>query len=70
MQINVDLYTLKSLIEEHACLDFSDLLSTLLTIFHGINKKFHPARLLTYLLKKKAGWNFFLTLLVYSGQLV
>ena len=63
------LFTLKSLIEEHARLDFSDFLSTLLTIFHIINKKFHPARLLTYLVKKQAGWNFFPTLLVYSGLL-
>ena len=37
--------TLKSLIEEHARLDFSDFLSTLLAIFHVINKKLHPARL-------------------------
>jgi hypothetical protein len=62
-------HTLKSLIEEHACLDFSDFLSTLLAIFHVINKKFHPARLLTYLVKKQAGWNFFPTLLVYPGLL-
>ena len=49
-------YTLKSLIEEHARLDFSDFLSTLLlAIFHVINKKFHPARLWTYLVKKQAG---------------
>ena len=61
--------TLKSLIEEHACLDFSGFLSTLLSIFHVINEKFHPARLLTYLVKKQAGWNFFPTLLVYSGLL-
>ena len=46
--------TLKSLIEEHARLDFSDFLSTLLAIFHVINKKFHPARLLTYLVKKRS----------------
>ena len=32
--------TLKSLIEEHARLDFSDFLSTLLAIFHAINEKF------------------------------
>jgi hypothetical protein len=63
------LNTLKSLIEEHARLDFSDFLSTLLAIFHVINKKFHPARLLTCLVKKQAGWNFFPTLLVYSGLL-
>ena len=48
--------TLKSLTEEqHACLDFSDFLSTLLASFHVINKKFHPARLLNNLLSKKAG---------------
>ena len=39
-----NLLTLKSLIEEHARLDFSDSLSTLLAIFH-------PARLLFYLVK-------------------
>ena len=61
--------TLKSPIEEHARLDFSDFLSNLLAIFHVINKKFHPARLSTYLVKKQAEWNFFLTLLVYSGLL-
>ena len=47
--------TLKSLIEEHASLDFSDFLSTLLAIFHVINEKFHPARLFTYLENKQAG---------------
>ncbi len=50
--------TLKSLIEEHARLDFSDFLSTLLAIFHLKNKKFHRARLWTYLVKKQAEWNF------------
>ena len=49
------LTTLKSLIEEHARLDFSDILSTLLTIFHAINEKVHPARLLIYLVNKWAG---------------
>mgnify|MGYP001359363001 CR=1 FL=1 len=44
--------TLKSLIEEHTRLDFSDFLSTLLAIFYAINKKFHPARLLIYLVNK------------------
>ena len=63
------LLTLKSLIEEHARLDFSDFLSTLLAIFHVINKKFHPARLLIYLVNKQAGWHFFPSLLVYSGLL-
>ena len=47
--------TLKSPIEEHARLDFSDFLSTLFAIFHVINEKFHPARLLIYLVKKQAG---------------
>ena len=61
--------TLKSLIEKHARLDFSDFLSTLLAIFHVINEKFHPARLLIYLVNKQAGWHFFPTLLVYSGLL-
>ena len=46
--------TLKSLIEEHTRLDFSDFLSTLFAIFHVINKKFHPARLLIYLVNKQA----------------
>ena len=64
------LHTLKSLIEEHARLDFSDFLSTLLAIFHVINEKFHPARLLIYLVNKLAGWQFFPSLLVYSGLLV
>ena len=54
-----------------ACsLRFFRFFSTLLAIFHLINKKFHHARLLTYLVKKQAGWNFFPTLLVYSGLLV
>ena len=63
------LCTLKSLIEEHACLDFSNFLSTLLAIFYVINEKFHPARLLIYLVNKQAGWHFFPSLLVYSGLL-
>ena len=41
-----ELPTLMSLIEEHARLDFSDFLSTLLAIFHVINEKFPPACLL------------------------
>ena len=53
------LHTLKSLIEEHARLDFSNFISTLLAIFHVINKKFHPARLLIYSINKQAGWPFF-----------
>ena len=61
--------TLKSLIEEHACLNFSDFHSTLLAIFHVVNKKFHPASLLIYLENKQAGWHFFPTLLIYSGLL-
>ena len=65
----VILPTLKSLIEEHARLDFSDFLSTLLAIFHVINEKFHPARLLIYLVNKQAGCHFFPSLLVYSGLL-
>ena len=43
---------MKSLIEEHACLDFSDFLSTLLAFFHVINEKFHPAGLPINLLSK------------------
>ena len=61
--------TLKSLIEEHACLDFSDFLSTLLAIFYVVNEKFPPACLLIYLVNKQAGWHFFPSLLVYSGLL-
>ena len=57
------------LIEEHACLDFSDFLSTLFKNFHVINKKIHPAHLLTYLVKKQEGWDFFPALLVYSSLL-
>jgi hypothetical protein len=45
--------TLKSLIEEHARLNLSDFLSTLLAIFHVISKKVHPARLLIYLVNKQ-----------------
>ena len=56
--------TLKSLIEEHARLDFSDFLSSLLAIFHVINEKFPPARLLIYLVNKQAGLHFFPSLLV------
>jgi hypothetical protein len=44
--------TLKSLIEEHARLNFSDFLSTLLAIFHVINEKFHPTCSLIYLVNK------------------
>ena len=40
---------------QHARLDFSDFLFTLLAIFHVMNEKFHPARLLVYILSKKAG---------------
>ena len=36
----VQLECLKSLIEEHARLGFSDFLSTLLAIYHVINEKF------------------------------
>ena len=61
--------TLKSLIEEHARLDFADFLSTLLEIFHVINEKFHPARSLIYLVNKQAGCHFLPSLLVYSGLL-
>ena len=51
--------TLKSLIEEHARLDLSDFLSTLLAIFHVINKKFPPACLLIYLVISKQGGTLF-----------
>ena len=44
-----------SLIEEHARLDFSDFLSTLFAIFHVINEKFLPARLLIHLVKNQEG---------------
>ena len=64
------LCTLKFLIEEHARLAFLDFLSLLLAIFHVINEKFPPARLLIYLVNKQAGWHFFPSLLVYSGLLV
>ena len=63
------MFTLKSLIEEHARLDFSDFLSTLLAIFHVINEKFPPARLSIYLVISKQGGTFFPSLLVYSGLL-
>ena len=45
--------------DEHACLDFSNFLSTLLTIFHVINEKLHPAPLLIYLVNKRAEGSFF-----------
>ena len=61
--------TLKSLIEENACLDLSDFLSTLLAIFHVINEKFPPARLLIYLVISKQGGTFFPSLRIYSGLL-
>ena len=61
--------TLKCLIEEHACLNFSDFHSTLLSIFHAVNEKFHPASLFIYLVNKQAGWHLFPALLVYSGLL-
>jgi hypothetical protein len=56
--------------EEHARLDFSDFLFTLLAICHIIKEKFHPAHLLIYLVNKQAVWYFIPTLLVYSGLLV
>ena len=39
--------------EEHACLNFSDFLSTLLAIFHVINKKNPPCSFINLLCKKK-----------------
>ena len=44
---------MKSLIEEHARLDFSDFLSTLIKIFHVKNKKVHPVHLLIYLVTSR-----------------
>ena len=64
------LSTLKSLIEEHARLDFSDFLSTLLAIFHVINVKFPPARLLIYLVNKQAGWHFFQACSLFRSALL
>ena len=61
--------TLKSRIEEHARLNFSDFLSTLLAIFHVINETFPPACLLIYLVISKQGGTFFPSLLLYSGLL-
>ena len=68
-QMTLEFLTLKSLIEEHARLDFSNFLSTLFAIFHVINKKFHSARLLIYLVYKQAVLRFLPSLLVYSGLL-
>ena len=51
--------TRKSLIEEHARLNLSNFLSTLLANFYGLNEKFYPAPLLIYLVNKKAGCQFF-----------
>ena len=57
--------------EEHARLNFSDFLSTLLeTFFYVINEKFYPTLFLIYLVNKQAGRHFLPTLLVYSGLLV
>ena len=64
-----DKITLKSLIEEHASLNFQNFHSTLFAIFHVVNEKFHPTRLLIYLVDKQAGWYFFPILLVYSSLL-
>ena len=47
VNFNSFITTLKSLIEEHARLDFSDFL-----FFHVINEKFHPAHLVIDLLSK------------------
>ena len=44
------LRTLKSQIEEQV---------RLIAIFYVINQKFHSARLLIYLVNKRAGWQFF-----------
>ena len=60
--------TLKSIIEEHACLYLSDFLSPMLAIFHVIN--FQSARLLIYLVNKQADLHFLANLLIYSGLLV
>jgi hypothetical protein len=56
----IKIHTLKSLIGEHARLDS-------LAIFHVINEKFHPARLLVYLVNNQEECLFFPTLLGYSG---
>ena len=45
--------TLKSLIEEHAHLDFSDFLSNLFAIFYVIKEKFHTTCLLIHFVKKQ-----------------
>ena len=47
--------TLKSLIEEHARLDISDFLSSLLSIFHAMFKQKIPPCSFINLFSKKAG---------------
>ena len=51
--------TLKSLINQHACLAFLEFFSTILSFFHVINGKFHLTRSLIYLVNKQAGRHFF-----------
>ena len=51
--------TQKSLINEQARLAFLEKNSTILSIFHVINIKFHHSRLLIYLVDKQTGWHFF-----------
>ena len=62
--------TLQSVINEHARLAFLEKFSTILSIFHVINTKFHHARLFIYLVNKQLGWHFFSSILFYSGLLV
>ena len=62
--------TLKSLIEEHARLDFSDFLSTLFAIFSCNKQKIPPCSFIDLLSEKAGRRILFPTLLVYSGLLV
>ena len=59
------LVTLNFLINEHACLAFLEFFATILSIFYVINEKFHPTRLLIYIVNKQTGW-YFLFILVCS----
>ena len=64
--------TLKSLIEEHVRLDFSDFFFHPAHNFYVANKKFHPAGLFIYLVNKQAGQHFFSNLphLFQSARLI
>ena len=57
--------TQKSLINEQARLAFLEKNSTILSIFHVINIKYHHTPLLIYLVNKQAGRHFFLHTILF-----